>query len=117
MLLVGAGVGTAPVLALLQELPREVDVTVLLRASTPADLVLRDEVAGEVRRRGGRLVELVGSRDRVRLDAAALHEIVPDLRRRDVYLCGPDGFNGALIGALRQAGVEAESIHHESFAF
>jgi len=56
LLLVGAGVGTAPILALLHELPQRVDVTVLLRASTPDDLVLRDDVAGEVRRRGGRLV-------------------------------------------------------------
>ena len=72
LLLVGAGVGTAPVLALLQELPPESDVTVLLRASTREELVLRDEVAAEVRRRGGRLIERVGPRGQVRLDAAAL---------------------------------------------
>ena len=45
VLLIGAGVGTAPILALLQELPAATDVTVLLRASTRGDLVLRDEVA------------------------------------------------------------------------
>src|SRR6185295_15997136 len=72
ILLVGAGVGTAPVLALLQELPAATDVIVLLRASTRADLVLRDEVGAEVARRDGRLVELVGSRDEVAVDAAAL---------------------------------------------
>src|SRR3954454_9473426 len=85
LLLVGAGVGTAPVLALLQELPETADVTVLLRASTPEELVLRDGVAEEVRRRGGRLLELVGPRERVRLDAEALKQTVPDLRRREVY--------------------------------
>src|SRR3954451_19309375 len=95
LLLVGAGVGTAPVLALLQELAPEADVTVLLRASTPDDLVLRDEIAGEVRRAGGPLVELVGPRARVPLDAAALRRIVPDLRRREVYLCGPDALSRA----------------------
>ena len=105
LLLVGAGVGTAPVLALLQELPPEADVTVLLRASTPADLVLRDEVADEVRRRGGRLVELVGSRDQVRLDADALRELVPDVRRREVYLCGPDALSRRLAAELERAGV------------
>src|SRR4051812_9816932 len=90
LLLIGAGVGTAPILAVLQELPETADVTVLLRASTRADLVLRDEVGDEVRRRGGRLVELVGSRREVRVDAEALRRIVPDVRRRDVFLCGPD---------------------------
>jgi ferredoxin-NADP reductase len=117
LLLVGAGVGTAPVLALLQELPAEADVTVLLRGSTRADLVLRDEVAGEVHRRGGRLVELVGSRNQVRLDAAALRELVPDVRRREVYLCGPDALSRGLAAELERAGVPERQVHFESFTF
>jgi predicted ferric reductase len=117
LLLVGAGVGTAPILALLQELPSETDVTVLLRASTTAELVLRDEVAGEVDRRGGRLVELVGSRDRVRLDADALRQMVPDVRRRDAYLCGPDPLSRQLATELERAGVPRPRIHFESFTF
>ena len=117
LLLIGAGVGTAPILALLHELPQRADVTVLLRASTPEDLVLRDDVAGEVRRRGGRLVELVGPRDRVRLDAEALRELVPDVRRREVYLCGPDALAHRLAADLRRAGVPGGHIHFESFTF
>jgi predicted ferric reductase len=117
LLLVGAGVGTAPILALLQELPQESDATVLLRASTRQELVLRDEVAAEVQRRGGRLVELVGSRDRVRLDADALRELVPDVRRRDVYLCGPDALSRRLATELQRAGVRQSRIHFESFTF
>jgi len=116
-LLVGAGVGVAPILALLHELPAATDVTVLLRASSHADLVLREEVADEVARRGGRLVELVGPRRRVRLDAAAVRELVPDVRRRDVYLCGPDPLSRQLATSLRRAGVPERHIHVESFAF
>jgi ferredoxin-NADP reductase len=117
VLLIGAGVGTAPVLALLQELPPEADVTVLLRASTPGDLVLRDDVAAEVARRGGRLVELVGSREHVQVDAAAFRRIVPDVRRRDVYLCGPDALSHRLAAELERAGVPDDHIHFESFTF
>jgi predicted ferric reductase len=117
VLLIGAGVGTAPILALLQELPTHVDVTVLLRASTAHGLVLRDEVAEQVQRRGGRLVELVGSRDQVRLDADALREIVPDVRHLDVYLCGPDSLSRRLVSELERAGVPARRIHLESFTF
>jgi ferredoxin-NADP reductase/DMSO/TMAO reductase YedYZ heme-binding membrane subunit len=117
LLLVGAGVGTAPVLALLHELPQEADVTVLLRASTPEELVLRDEVADDVQRRGGRLVELVGPRDRVRLDAEALRALVPDVRRREVYLCGPDPLAHRLTAELQRAGVSEDHIHFESFTF
>jgi predicted ferric reductase len=39
--LIGAGVGVTPLRALLEDLPDDVDVTVLLRASTPEDLVPR----------------------------------------------------------------------------
>jgi ferredoxin-NADP reductase len=117
LLLVGAGVGTAPILALLHDLPPQADVTVLLRASTREELVLRDEVAEEVHRRGGRLVELVGSREQVRLDAAALRELVPDVRRREVYLCGPDPLAHRLATELQCAGVPGAHIHFESFTF
>jgi ferredoxin-NADP reductase len=117
LLLVGAGVGTAPVLALLQDLPADADVTVLLRASRRADLALRDEVAHEVQRRGGRLVELVGSRDTVRLDADALPDLVPDLHGREVFMCGPDALARRLASELERAGVPRRRIHFESFTF
>jgi ferredoxin-NADP reductase/DMSO/TMAO reductase YedYZ heme-binding membrane subunit len=115
LLLVGAGVGSAPILALLGDLPGDVDVVVVLRASTREQLVLRDEIADEARRRGGRLVELVGPRERVPLDAAALRFLVPDVRRREVYLCGPDRLATALATALEQTGVPPAHIHFESF--
>jgi ferredoxin-NADP reductase/DMSO/TMAO reductase YedYZ heme-binding membrane subunit len=117
VLLIGAGVGTAPILALLQELPEGADVVVILRASTPAELVLRDEVADELARRGGRLAELVGSRDRVRLDAARLRDIAPDVRHREAYLCGPDALSHQLASELQRAGVPGGQIHFESFTF
>jgi ferredoxin-NADP reductase/DMSO/TMAO reductase YedYZ heme-binding membrane subunit len=117
LLLVGAGVGTAPILALLEELPDATDVTVLLRASTREDLVLRDEVADEVAHRGGRLIELVGSRREVRLDARALRALVPDVRHREAYLCGPDPLARQLATELGRAGVAESRIHFESFTF
>jgi ferredoxin-NADP reductase/DMSO/TMAO reductase YedYZ heme-binding membrane subunit len=117
LLLVGAGVGTAPVLALLQDLPEATDVTVLLRASTREQLVLRAEVAAEVARRGGRLIERVGPRRQVRLDAGALRALVRDVERREVYLCGPDALAQRLAGELQIAGVPGDRIHFESFVF
>jgi ferredoxin-NADP reductase len=115
VLLIGAGVGITPIRALLEELPEDADVEVLVRGSRPEDLVLRDEVAEHVRRRGGRLHELVGPREAVRLDHTALTGLVPDIARRDVYLCGPEPFQDALVAAARQAGVPASHLHHESF--
>lgn len=116
VLLVGAGVGITPVRALLEELPDDADVVVVLRGSTRADLVHRDEVAAEVARRRGHLHEVVGPRSLVRLDGAALSRLVPDVAERDVYLCGPEAFQDALVAAASEAGVPASHLHHESFA-
>jgi predicted ferric reductase len=117
LLLVGAGVGSAPILSLLQDLPAHADVVVLLRASSERELILRDEIAHEVRRRRGRLFELPGSRHEVPLHAGALRRLVGDIRRREAYVCGPEPFTESVADALAQARVPADHIHFESFAF
>jgi predicted ferric reductase len=117
VLLIGAGVGITPIRALLEELPEHADVAVALRGSTPHDLVLRDEIAELVRRRDGQLHELIGPRERVPMDAAALTALVPDIAQRDVYLCGPEPLQDALVAAATEAGVPASHLHHESFSF
>jgi ferredoxin-NADP reductase len=115
--LFAAGVGITPVRALLEDLPPDTDVVVVVRASTPADLVHRDEVATLVRQRGGRLHEITGSRHQVRFTPRALHRILPDLFCRDVYVCGPDGFSAEIVDIARYLGVPHEQIHTEAFAF
>ena len=52
--LIAAGVGITPLRAMLEDLPANVDVAVIVRASAPEDLVHRDEVATLVERRGER---------------------------------------------------------------
>jgi predicted ferric reductase len=117
VLLVGAGVGTTPIRAVLQELPQEADVVAVLRASSAAELTLRDEIVDDVRRRRGRVHELLGPRAGIDLSAAGLLRLAPDLAQRDVFICGPDGFTGRVVAAARDAGVPKEQIHHETFDF
>ena len=117
VLLIGAGVGATPLRSVLQDLDEHTDVAVLLRGSDASSLVLREELAEEVERRGGRMWEALGPRSRITITADTLRRAMPDLAERDVFVCGPDEFTESVAAACRASDVPPARIHHESFAF
>jgi predicted ferric reductase len=117
VLLVGAGVGATPLRAMLDDLPASSHVVVLLRASTHDELVLAHEIEALTEARGGRVHLLVGGREQWPLDAAQLTRLVPDIRQRDVFVCGPEGFMQSLLGSARLLRVPERQLHHEDYAF
>ena len=91
---------------MLDDLPGTSTSSPSCAARSRRDLVLRDEIAHLVGERGGRLHEVVGPA----LPGAARRRrrsarLVPDIARRDVYVCGPGGFMDALIADARSLGV------------
>jgi ferredoxin-NADP reductase len=114
--LVAAGIGVTALRSLLEDLPRDGKPVVLLRASRPADLVLGQEVSDLVRHRHGQLHTLVGGREQAGIDERSLRRLVPDLHRRDVFVCGPEGFVAGIVDLVKRLGVPDEAIHHEAFA-
>jgi predicted ferric reductase len=127
--LIGAGIGITPLRALLEELPAGPDATVVIyRVGRQADIVLADELLALARAKGARVVAVVGHRrtdrdswlpvDSAHLgEAEALLRIVPDIAYRDVYVCGNPAWMDNVIAAAKDAGVPAESIHHERFSY
>ena len=115
-LLVAAGIGVTALRSLLEDMPRNAAPVVLLRGTRTEDLVLRKEVADLVRYRRGRLHELVGTREQAVLDERSLPRLVPDLHRRDIYVCGPEGFVTSIVDLAARLGVPAEAVHHEAYA-
>ena len=69
-----------------------------------------------MRRRGGKLHELTGTREQQGLDEQSLPALVPDLLDRDIFVCGPEGFVADIVATARALGVPDEVIHHEAFA-
>jgi predicted ferric reductase len=116
VVLVAAGIGVTALRSLLEDLPRNSAPTVLLRATRAEDMVLAKEVAELVRYRHGRLHELVGTRQQAALDDQSLPRLVPDLRERDLYVCGPEGFVADIVDLAKRLGVPDEAVHHEAFA-
>ena len=50
------------------------------------------------------------------LDERSLLRLVPDLHRRDIYVCGPEGFVTSIVELAARLGVPAEAVHHEAYA-
>lgn len=123
VLLIAGGVGVTPIRALLEEFARRRDdVTVIYRAGATRDAVLAGELHDLARSCGARLHVLIGPARMAGplgpvLGPRHLATLVPDARRRDVYVCGPPGMTDAVCRTLTQLGVPAEQVHTERFAF
>ncbi|MGP3983838.1 ferredoxin reductase family protein [Streptomyces sp. KR80] len=119
VLLLAGGVGITPMRALFETLPGGPgDITLLYRAGTADDLVLREELEQIAMTRQAGLHYLLGRSDAAYdpLAPQALRELIPDVAEHDVYLCGPPGMADAATAALIRVGVPESRIHSENFS-
>jgi predicted ferric reductase len=117
VVLIGAGVGITPLRALLEDLPENRPVSVIVRARHHDDVVHGDEMKALVEARHGVYHELIGRRDEVALDGASLNTLAEGLSESDVFVCGPEGFTESVMASLQEVGVPHDRIHFESFTF
>lgn len=121
VVLAGAGIGIAPVRALLEATSVEPGkAAVILRATTPKQLYLADEITAICTARGVPVITLVGSRAGQRWVPTShaghrLTDFVPWVAEADVYVCGPDAWMDAFAEDARICGVAPAQLHRESF--
>lgn len=122
VVLVGGGVGVTPLRAIAETLDGGPgDIVFLQRASTMNDLLMRDEL--EKMHADGRLsfIPVLGKRGKTpRQDPMAPHrlrEMIPDLKDREVFICGSPAMARTAIKNMRKAGVSWRRIHSELFDF
>ncbi|HKS46549.1 MAG TPA: ferric reductase-like transmembrane domain-containing protein [Amycolatopsis sp.] len=122
-LLVAGGVGVTPIRALLEEFARtRQNVVVIYRASRRQDAILVNELHQLARVCGARLHVVLGSSAAVgrfgpMLGARHIVAMVPDVRDRDVFVCGPPPMTNVVNRALFVLGLPASQLHSERFAF
>jgi ferredoxin-NADP reductase len=118
-LLIAGGSGIAPIRALLEELPE--GTVVIYRARGEDELVFREELEWLAQERGARVWYVLGGRDdpwpRRVFTQRGMRQLVPDVRRRDVYLCGPEGMVSTSVRTLRRMRVPRRQIHLDPFEF
>jgi predicted ferric reductase len=118
-LMIAGGSGIAPIRALLEDMPP--DTIVIYRASRPDELVFRAELEELAELRDAWVRYVVGSRNdpgpRRLFTPTGLLGLVPDVSRRDVYLCGPPGLVSAAVATLRELDVPDSQLHLDPFEF
>jgi predicted ferric reductase len=115
--LIAGGSGIAPIRGLMEELPP--GTIVIYRAGSADELIFADELDWLARRRGAEVHYVIGSRDdpgpRRFMTPKGLRDMVPDIQRRDVYLCGPPGLIDAVVANLKRLHLPRRQIHLDPF--
>jgi predicted ferric reductase len=117
VLLVAGGAGIGPVRALAEELVGAGrDVVVLHRGHSSDRLALsREFPTGDTLH----YVPLPGRRRELGYDPLhhrTLGQLVPDIRHRDVFICGPEQMTETVVASARALGVPRSAIHHEELS-
>jgi predicted ferric reductase len=127
VVLVGSGIGIAPIRSLLEDLSFESgNAVVIVRASNDREIFLGSELQDLCRRRGAYLYVVSGRRSRKHESwqpasaLAAGHDLssyAPAIASSDVYICGPDGWTDLVVRDAVYAGVPQDQIHYERFGW
>ena len=112
-----AGVGVTPIRALLEELPKHADTTVIYRVVSADNAPLAEEMQIIAAQRGWTTHVLAGDPSEHPLTLEHMRQFAPALSQSDIYVCGPAGFTAGVEALAATAGVPSERIHHEAFAF
>ncbi len=123
VLLIAGGIGITPLRALLETLraERPGDIMLLYRVIGTDDVLFVDELKKLESTRGVTIRVLTGEEigddqtDRLGVPTIARH--VPDVRERDVFVCGPPGLVDVVCRRLRLLDVPSGRIHFERFAY
>lgn len=126
-LFLAAGSGITPLVSITRALldaDAPVDAVLLYSAHGPAEVIFHRELRSIPETSGIRVETVLSSgsiptlgtpRAPGRLDADLLLELVPDVRGREVFACGPPEYLEAVRGMLEAAGCDASALTVESF--
>lgn len=121
-LFIAGGVGITPIISILREVCDCHDSILLYAAKKQNQLIFHDEL----RELGSKYKfpihfiisdepDFRGEQGQINLEK--LRKLVPDLKDREIYLCGPRPMTAALMKIFSELGIPTGQIHYEKFSF
>lgn len=117
ILLIGGGVGITPIRALLEELPKNSDISLIYRTSNDEGLIFLDEINELAREKEVRLHALPGSRNLYPLDSKNLLQLIPNVRECEIYICGPTSLTNVIRESAQELEIPKSRVHSEIFEY
>ncbi|CAB4938797.1 unannotated protein [freshwater metagenome] len=119
LVLIGCGVGIAPIRAILEDCSADASPIVIVRVHDETEFVHRSEIESLVHEKGGTLHVLCGPRAQLAprdpFGAVNLKAWIPDAANRHAFICGPASLEFAVARGLRAAGMKRSQVHFERF--
>lgn len=123
ILCIAGGIGITPIRALIEDaLSHKKDVVLLYGNKTTGDIVFDDELKALAKKHAFPIHYVISQEPSYkglqgRIDAALAAKLVPDIKERAVFICGPSGMPLILRNDLVKAGLQSNQIHFEKFSF
>lgn len=122
ILCIAGGIGITPIRTLLEELgPQNKDIILLYSNKSPSEHIFAKELR-DLAIKFNFKIKNIYSGEKIAdaefgfLDQEMLQRLVPDLKERDVFLCGPPPMMNALKTALTNLDLPKQQLHWERFA-
>jgi predicted ferric reductase len=117
VVLIGGGVGIAPLRSILQEFTADTQIDLIYRVVRDEELILKKEIDSLITGKQIRVHYLVGEPQQFQMRPEDLLKLVPDMALCNVYLCGPPGLARVVRHSIEALGVPNANFHYEAFAF
>lgn len=124
VLYITGGMGITPIRAMVEERslwPDTEDAILLYGNRTIADTIFLDELKKLTAKANMPMYNVLSEQKNYKgetglVDTQKIARLVPDVAKRDVFVCGPPGMLVGMIASLKELGVPEVQIHYERFS-